>query len=250
MRKRFINPNRELLWVVCGSGNCFGSDHKGEPKTRRRTLSWLGEEIQDFAHEGWNRDQQLVVLDECHLVKVMCVVGVGKTNFENWGSNCKWKKDRQTYYGALDAQTKEFIAQSTVLEMERIQWLSLNIFKSKRPGRRLVLGMTVPQERGNESIFCGCQCKARGQCSRSGVHLVCAERAGSKTWSKMYGYKPKLSENTGYVNRLLWWWKLSQVLYSTTNALLSFLLGAVHQAFINHLGLLSGIKKWFRAKLT
>ncbi len=116
---------------------------KKNPKSDADLVKKKREEILDFLSKNQAEIEtgHLVVffVDECHLLgDDVCgyVWGPTKTRVEISVKNIK---DRQTYYGALDAQNKEFIiceysagnGESTV---EFIKYL-----QSQRPGQRIVL---------------------------------------------------------------------------------------------------------------
>ena len=113
------------------------------PKSDPELVKKKREEIQDFLRNNQAEVEKgrLVVffIDECHLLgDDVCGYVWGPTN-TRVEIPVKNLKDRQTYYGALDAQTKEFLireysagnGESTV---EFIKYL-----QSQRSGKRIVL---------------------------------------------------------------------------------------------------------------
>jgi len=78
------------------------------------------------------------MIDECHLLWGDLYGYAWGTTGERIEINIKNQKERQTYYGALDYQTKKFIVQefesgNTENTIEFIKYL-----QQRRPGKRLV----------------------------------------------------------------------------------------------------------------
>jgi len=129
--------------LLAAAGISWKKSQKINPRFNPELVKKKREEINDFLsqHQAEIESGQLVVffLDECHLLgDDVCGYVWGRTDIRI-EIPVKNSKDRQTYYGALDYQTHEFIlreystgnSENTVKFIQELQ--------AQRPGRKIAV---------------------------------------------------------------------------------------------------------------
>lgn len=116
---------------------------EGEPERRPRFSKKKREEIREFLAQNQTEIEtgQLVVffVDECHLLwGDVCGYVWGKTDIRI-EIPIKNEKDRQTYFGALDDQTKKFIVHEYSAGNGENTVAFIQDLQSQCPGQRIAL---------------------------------------------------------------------------------------------------------------
>ena len=129
--------------LLSAAGISWKKSQKSNPRYNPELVKKKREEINDFLsqHSSEIESGQLVVffLDECHLLgDDVCGYVWGQTDIRV-EIPVKNLKDRQTYYGALDYQTQEFIVREYSAGNSENTVKFIQDLQAQRPGRKLAL---------------------------------------------------------------------------------------------------------------
>lgn len=129
--------------LLAGADISWKKSQKTNPNSNPDLVKKKRKEIIDFLrkHQAEIEAGQVIVLfvDECHLIyNDVCGYVWGKTNIRV-EIPIKNLKDRQTYFGALDYQTKNFLVQEYPAGNSSSTKAFIEYLQSQYPGKRIVL---------------------------------------------------------------------------------------------------------------